>query len=190
MSRYSGRSCDHRPVVKHDRPLASHGRLTRQELGETTRERVRAILVTPNNTMLVIKRVRPGINPYWVVPGGGVEPTDPDREAALEREVREEIGGEIDVMSLLHLLESQDEQHYFYLATIKRWSFEDRTGPEFADDSRGEYLLEEVPLTLDGIASIDLKPGAIGDFLKNVLRTKDGLFAQPDLRQRGSAPAS
>ncbi len=140
--------------------------------------------------MLVIKRVRPGVTPYWVVPGGGVEPTDPDREAALEREVREEVAGEIDVISLLHVLESQDKRHYFYLATIEHWSFEDRTGPEFADDGRGEYLLEEVPLTLDGITSIDLKPGAIGDFLKSALRTKDGLFAQPDLRPRGSAPAS
>jgi len=132
--------------------------------------------------MLVIKRLRPRLTPYWVVPGGGVEPTDPDREAALEREVREEIAGEIDVISLLHLLESQGERHHFYLATIKHWSFEDRTGPEFADDSRGEYLLEEVALTPDGIASIDLKPRAIGDFLKTALRTKGGLFAQPDRR--------
>ena len=182
MSRYSERPCDDRPAVKHDTPLATHDWPTQPELADTTRERVRAILVTPNNTMLVIKQVRPSVTPYRVVPGGGVEPTDPDRETALEREIQEEIVGEIDVISLLHTLESQNNRHYFYLATIKRWSFEDRNGPEFADDSHGEYLLEEVPLTPDGIASVDLKPGAIGDFLRSALRTKDGLFSLPDLR--------
>lgn len=149
-------------------------------------ERVRAILVTPNNTMLAIKRVRPGVTPYWVVPGGGVEPTDPHREAALEREIREEIAGEIDVISLLQVLEAHDERQYYYLATIKHWSFEDHTGPEFAHNSRGKYLLEEVPLTPDGITSIDLKPEAISDYLKDVLSKDGGLQAQPDLRKRVS----
>lgn len=147
------------------------------------KERVRAILVTPNYDMLVIKRVRPGVAPYWVVPGGGVEPTDPDRETALKREIREEIAGEINLVSLLHVLETQDERQYFYLATIKHWSFEERTGPEFANDISGGYQLEEIPLTSDGIASIDLKPEAIGDRLRDVLSATCGLHAQPDLRQ-------
>lgn len=147
-------------------------------------ERVRAILVTPDNTMLVIKRIRPGVTPYWVLPGGGVEPTDPHHEGALEREIREEIAGEMDVISLLQLLETHDERQCIYLATIKHWSFEVRTGPEFADNSRGEYLLEEAPLTPEGIASIDLKPKAICDYLKDALSKDGGLQAQPDLRKR------
>ncbi|HEV2347011.1 MAG TPA: NUDIX domain-containing protein [Actinocrinis sp.] len=147
------------------------------------KERVRAILFTSNDTMLVMKRARPGVAPYWVVPGGGVEPTDLDRETALKREIKEELAGEINVISLLHVLEAENERQYFYLATIKNWSFEERTGPEFADDSRGEYLLEEIPFTRGGIASIDLKPEAIGDLLRGALSTTGGLYAQTDLRQ-------
>ncbi|MFE7581966.1 NUDIX domain-containing protein [Streptomyces gardneri] len=100
-------------------------------------ERVRAILVTADDTMLVIRRTRPGIPEYWVLPGGGVEPDDAFREAALHREIHEEIAGKADVIRLLHTMESDDERQHFYLARIASWSFEDRTGPEFSARPRG-----------------------------------------------------
>jgi ADP-ribose pyrophosphatase YjhB (NUDIX family) len=146
-------------------------------------ERVRAILVTPAGTMLAIERIRPGVPPCWVVPGGGVEPTDADREAALARELREEIAGKAEVISLLYVLESAAEQQYFYLARIERWSFADRTGPEFSEGGCGEYVLEEIPLTVVGLDSIDLKPGEIAAFLRTALQTERGLLGQPDRRQ-------
>lgn len=58
------------------------------------KERVRAILLTTAGSMLVINRICPGIPPYQVLVGGGVEPEDADLEAALLREVHEEIAGE------------------------------------------------------------------------------------------------
>ncbi|MGH3631095.1 MAG: NUDIX domain-containing protein, partial [Sciscionella sp.] len=76
-------------------------------------ERVRAILVTPTGTMLVIKRVRPGILPYWVLPGGGVEPSDASREAALHCEIHEELAGTAEIVSLLHVLQTRGERHLF-----------------------------------------------------------------------------
>ncbi|MEE4425633.1 NUDIX hydrolase, partial [Streptomyces bugieae] len=110
-------------------------------------ERVRAVLVTRDHTMLVIRRTRPGVPEYWVLPGGGVEPTDESREAALHREIHEEIAGKADIIRLLHTMESDDERQLFYLARIATWSFDDRTGPEFSAEGRGEYALEEIPLT-------------------------------------------
>jgi ADP-ribose pyrophosphatase YjhB (NUDIX family) len=86
-------------------------------------ERVRAVLTTPANTMLAIKRIRPGVEPYWVVPGGGVEPDDPDREAALARELREEIAGRADILGLLYVVTSERDRQFFYLARIEHWSF-------------------------------------------------------------------
>ncbi|MGW1642283.1 hypothetical protein [Streptomyces lavendulae] len=77
-------------------------------------ERVRAVLVTADDTMLVIRRAKP------------------------------------DIVRLLHTMESDDERQLFYLARIVTWSFEDRTGPEFSAEGRGEYALEEVPLTVEG----------------------------------------
>ena len=110
------------------------------------RDRVRALLVTPDHDLLAIKRIRPGQVPYWVVPGGGVEVGE-DLEAALARELREEIAAAADVHSLLYVLERGGERQYFYLARVHSWSADpgDRTGPEFADPARGEYRLQVDP---------------------------------------------
>ncbi|MFD0623542.1 NUDIX domain-containing protein [Streptomyces sanglieri] len=66
------------------------------------KQRVRAILITPDNTTLMIKRIRPGIAPYWVIVGGGIEDSDTSQEAALLREIREEIAGDAEIVRLLH----------------------------------------------------------------------------------------
>ncbi|MFE6490091.1 NUDIX domain-containing protein [Streptomyces sp. NPDC057748] len=132
-------------------------------------ERVRAVLVTADDTMLVIRRTRPGIPEYWVLPGGGVEPGDESREAALHREIHEEIAGKADIIRLLHTMESDDERQLFYLARIETWSFDDRTGPEFSAEGRGEYALEEIPLTEEGLDGIDLKPEEIAHLLRGAI---------------------
>lgn len=132
-------------------------------------ERVRAVLVTADETMLVIRRTRPGIPEYWVLPGGGVEPSDESREAALHREIHEEIAGKADIIRLLHTMESDDERQLFYFARIATWSFDDRTGPEFSAEGRGEYALEEIPLTLEGLDGIGLKPEEIAHVLRGAI---------------------
>ncbi|MEU9200869.1 NUDIX domain-containing protein [Streptomyces sp. NPDC048332] len=132
-------------------------------------ERVRAVLVTADDTMLVIRRTRPGIPEYWVLPGGGVEPSDESREAALHREIHEEIAGKADIIRLLHTTESDDERQLFYLARIATWSFDDRTGPEFSAEGRGEYALEEIPLTMEGLDGIELKPEEIAHVLRGAI---------------------
>ncbi|MFB7952764.1 NUDIX domain-containing protein [Streptomyces sp. NPDC056045] len=132
-------------------------------------ERVRAVLVTADDTMLVIRRTKPGIPEYWVLPGGGVEPSDESREAALHREIHEEIAGKADIIRLLHTVDTEDERQLFYLARIVTWSFDDRTGPEFSAEGRGEYALEEVPLTLEGLDGIDLKPEEIAHVLRGAV---------------------
>jgi len=145
-------------------------------------ERVRAVLVTESGKALLIKRIRPGMHPYWVLPGGHVDPDDPSLEAALSREIREELAGEPEVLSLLHIHQSEDERQLFYLGRIRRWSFADRTGLEFREDGRGEYVLEEVPLTLDALGTIDLKPDQIAAFLRSAIERGD-LWTLPDLRE-------
>ncbi|MFE0739348.1 NUDIX domain-containing protein, partial [Streptomyces sp. NPDC058855] len=45
--------------------------------------------------LILIKRTKPGMDPYWLTPGGGVEPTDPTVVDALHREVYEELGAKI-----------------------------------------------------------------------------------------------
>ncbi|MFI6006918.1 NUDIX domain-containing protein [Streptomyces sp. NPDC051366] len=135
------------------------------------KQRVRAILITPRNTALFMKRIRPGLDPYWVVIGGGVEETDPTPEDALLREIREEIAGEATIGRLFHELKNPSgETELFYLAHVSHWSFADRTGPEFLRTDRGTYELVEVPLTPDAIATINLLPTEISEELCAALR--------------------
>ena len=136
-------------------------------------ERVRAILITPADNLLLIKRTKPGMPPYWVLPGGGVESTDPNPEAALDREIREEIAGQADILGLFHTVQRDGERELFYLARIRRWSFDDRTGPEFSETGRGEYLLEEVPLTAEALEAVNLKPDEIALFLREAINRGD-----------------
>jgi 8-oxo-dGTP pyrophosphatase MutT (NUDIX family) len=144
-------------------------------------DRVRAVLVTESGTTLLVKRIRPGM-PLLGAAGGHVDPDDTTLEAVLRREIREELGGEIEVLSLLHILQSEDERQFFYLGRIRHWSFANRTGPEFSEDGRGEYVLEEVPLALEALRMIDLKPPQIATFVLGAIAGR-GLFSLPDLRE-------
>ncbi|MEV7278687.1 NUDIX domain-containing protein [Streptomyces sp. NPDC093111] len=121
--------------------------------------------------MLVISRIRPGVPPYQVLVGGGVEPEDTSLEAALLREVREEIAGEaFDLHPFCRLENDKGETEHFYLARIAVWNFDDRTGSELTRDDRGEYLLQEVPLTAEAIESSNLMPPQVKDALLDAIR--------------------
>jgi hypothetical protein len=84
-------------------------------------------------------------------------------------------------------MDNDEELQDFYLARITRWSFEDRTGPEFTEPGRGEYRPEEIPLTTAGLSAIDLKPDAVAALLRDVAGAGQDLFAMPDL---GRSPAA
>ena len=146
------------------------------------KERVRAVLITPDQHLLTIRRTRPGQPPYWVLPGGGVEDSDPDLESALHRELHEELSGTADIHSLIHIVERADERQYIYLARIHIWTFANHTGPEFTDPVRGNYHLDSIPLTAPALYAIDLKPDEIATFLTNHLTAGTDLFTLPDLR--------
>jgi ADP-ribose pyrophosphatase YjhB (NUDIX family) len=146
------------------------------------KERVRAVLVTPDQHLLLIRRERPGQPAYWVLPGGGVDPTDPDREAALTRELHEELAATARIHSLLHIVEGSVEQQFIYLARALNWTFEDRTGPEFDDPARGTYRLDDIPLTAAALHAVDLKPDEIATLLDRHLAAGTDLFDLPDLR--------
>jgi 8-oxo-dGTP pyrophosphatase MutT (NUDIX family) len=54
----------------------------------------RAVLLDGDH-LILIKRTKPGVDPYWITPGGGVEPDDTTVVDALHREVYEELGAKI-----------------------------------------------------------------------------------------------
>jgi len=75
--------------------------------------------------------------------------------------------GEATVVRLFHTLETADERQDFHLATIGQRNFADRTGPEFSQEGRGEYLLQEIPLTAEAIDGANLMPPEIAAVLRD-----------------------
>jgi 8-oxo-dGTP pyrophosphatase MutT (NUDIX family) len=55
------------------------------------RSAVRAVTLDSRGRTLLIRWPRPGGQPFWIAPGGGVEPGESD-DAALHRELAEELG--------------------------------------------------------------------------------------------------
>lgn len=143
-------------------------------------ECVRAVLITPAAGMLLIRRTWPGATPYWVFPGGHVEPDDAGLRAALIREVREETGAEPQITGLLQVLADEHQRQYFYLGRIRSWSEENRTGPEFADPDLGEFRLEETPLTVEALDAISIEPEDIAVLIRDAVTSRTDLVSLAD----------
>lgn len=127
-----------------------------------TNRRVRAILLTGNNSVLFIKRVKPNNpSPYWVAPGGGVEHDDHNLYDTLERELGEELGATATVLATAFVLEhekagKQLEEHFF-ICRLQDYDLDKRDGPEFDDPTRGEYIPDEICLDDDALYTINIK---------------------------------
>src|SRR5205823_3231141 len=55
------------------------------------RRAVRALVVDARGRTLLLRWPRPGGSPFWIAPGGGVEPGE-NGDEALRRELHEELG--------------------------------------------------------------------------------------------------
>lgn len=64
---------------------------------------------------------------------------------------------------------------HFFVARLNRMDRAARSGPEISDPSRGRYDLDRVDLNGPGLASIDLKPAALKDF---ILANRKALLAE------------
>lgn len=139
----------------------------------------RAILIDDRGRLVLIKRIKPGQAPYWTAPGGGVEDTDASVEAALHRELAEELGAEAVDASQVFLFSSPSDAgvavQHFFVARLASLDESARSGPEFSDPSRGGYELDRVDLRGGDLESIDLKPTALKDF---ILANREALLVE------------
>ncbi|MCY3833776.1 MAG: NUDIX hydrolase [Chloroflexi bacterium] len=147
-------------------------------------QRVRAILLTGDGAMLMIKRVKPGsAAPYWVAPGGGVEQADADLIATLERELYEELGAVASVLSTAFVLEhekagKQLEEHFF-VCLLHEFDLSRRYGPEFRDHSRGAYIPEFISLDPPSLGKLYFKTPELYDWMIHHLDYLCSIQLQP-----------
>ncbi|MFW5691541.1 MAG: NUDIX domain-containing protein [Chloroflexota bacterium] len=124
-------------------------------------QRVRAILLTRGGRVLFIKRVKPGREPYWVAPGGGVEDHDESLQQTLARELMEELGATADVLRpafvLNHEKAGKNLEEHFFLCRLNSLDLRLRSGPEFNNPERGLYLPDYVHLASDSLRQINIK---------------------------------
>ena len=136
--------------------------------------RVRSVLLTGQGSIIVIKRYRPGRAPYRVLPGGAVEATDPSIEAALARELREELGAQAvigprlaTVTAAMH--DGTTAVQHLHLARLLALDPSQATAPEYADAAADTYTPEELPLTIPAIQAANLLPQQAADLLVDLL---------------------
>ncbi|WP_418153953.1 NUDIX domain-containing protein [Actinoalloteichus caeruleus] len=143
------------------------------------RRAARAILIDDLGWLILIKRTKPGQAPYWTVPGGGVEGIDASVEAALYRELEEELGAKATDASQVFLVSTPSADgvavQHFFVARLAGLDESARSGPEFSDPSRGAYDLDRVDLRGADLVSIDLKPTALKEF---ILANREALLVE------------
>lgn len=148
----------------------------------------RAVLLDGDH-LILIKRTKPGLDPYWVTPGGGVEPEDLTVVDALHREVHEELGAKVtDVVpcfvdTVEHIGEDESttgvKVQHFFLCRLESMDPTQRHGPEI-DQPCGGYEIVRVPFTRVGIASVHLVPLSLRHYLDGNIEGVRAMLA-PDL---------
>ncbi len=143
--------------------------MTEQLAVKRGRRAARAILIDDHDRLVLIKRTKPGQAPYWTAPGGGVEDTDASDEEALRRELAEELGAEASGAARVFLFSAPSDAgvavQHFFVARLTKMDMTARNGPEFEDSSRGGYDPVRISLRGEDLASIDLRPAALKDFI-------------------------
>ncbi|MCZ7417635.1 MULTISPECIES: NUDIX domain-containing protein [unclassified Streptomyces] len=141
----------------------------------------RAILLD-RDALIVIKRTKPGEEPYWITPGGGMEPEDASVTAALHRELDEELGAEVTqaVPAFVDTVPEGDEggvkvQHFF-VCRLASMDLSRRHGPEVEEPS-GEYEVVRLPFTPAGVDSVNVVPPALRSYLRRNIEGVRALLA-------------
>lgn len=108
------------------------------------------------------------IGDYYTFPGGGQEENE-TLEDGTKREIKEELGIDVEVIKLLYQLEDKENQkdEYFFLCKYIGGEFGTGDGPEFSGDPRyahrGKYIPEIIQK--EDIEKIQLLPRDVKDKL-------------------------
>lgn len=132
------------------------------------------VIVVIGGRLALIERVRtPDSPPYWVVPGGGVEPGESPAETA-RREAREELGLEVRLRAdeATFVVRTDDHVEHYFLVDVVGGTFGSGTGPEW-DPDRGRGTYTPVLVPLEDAVHRDMAPFPVVEPLLRALATGD-----------------
>lgn len=87
-----------------------------------------AAIIIQDGALALIKRTRPG-RLYYLFPGGQVEPQEAN-EDTVRREVKEELGFDVEVGRLIAEVVFEQKSQFFYLADVTGGTFGTGDGAE------------------------------------------------------------
>ncbi|MBP2706199.1 NUDIX domain-containing protein [Microbispora sp. RL4-1S] len=128
----------------------------------SVRHGVRAILFD-GDEIILFRRVRPGVEPYWTTPGGGVEPTDASPELALRRELDEELGAVAGPALRVFSLAEPGRLSTVYACRLVSMDLSRRSGPEFLDPDNGVYEIRRI--RPEDAGGLNFVPAELATFL-------------------------
>jgi ADP-ribose pyrophosphatase YjhB (NUDIX family) len=133
------------------------------------RRTARAILIDGDRRLVVFRRTLPKRKPYWSTPGGGVDATDSSVEAALHRELAEELGASVDRTQQVFLASPARGDgiaiQHFFVCRLVSMDLTKRTGSEFSNPAKGRYDVERIDLRGKKLARYDLQPPEVKRFI-------------------------
>lgn len=130
-------------------------------------------IVNYNDKIVLIHRIKTKddgtVRDYYVTPGGKIEENE-SHEEALRREIKEELGIEIDIKDLFLELDDRDYNdsfQYFYNCNYKAGELGTGDGPEFTDKENYKGVFEIVLVDKKEISKLNLVPEKIKEILVN-----------------------
>ena len=130
-------------------------------------------IVNYKNQIVLIHRIKTKddgtVRDYYVTPGGKIEENE-SHEEALRREIKEELGIEIEIKDLCLELDDRDYNdsfQYFYNCNYKAGELGTGDGPEFTDKENYKGVFEIVLVDKKEISKLNLVPEKIKEILVN-----------------------
>ena len=128
-------------------------------------------IVNYNDKIVLIHRIKTKddgtVRDYYVTPGGKIEENE-SHDEALRREIKEELGIEIEIKDLCLELDDRDYNdsfQYFYNCNYKGGELGTGDGPEFTDKENYKGVFEIVLVDKKEISKLNLVPEKIKEIL-------------------------